>query len=186
MNRSIKILGLAGSLRAKSINKGALRASQELLPENASLDIADLSQIPFFNEDLEEGPLPQAVADFIAKAREADAILFATPEYNYSIPPVLKNALDWASREDESPLDGKPAALLSASLGMGGGMRVQYHLRQVCVVLNLEPINDPEVFIPYAAEKFDSEGHLTDERTRKAIKKLLEALFYKALSKANQ
>ncbi len=176
MTDKIKIVGFTGSLRRNSYNKAALRAAQKLLPEDAVLDIIDLSDIPFFNEDVEAQGLPDAVAVFKKKLSEADAILISTPEYNFSIPPVLKNALDWASRGDVLPLYGKPLAIMSASPSMLGGARVQYHLRQVCVSLNLIPLNKPEVFIANASTKFDEEGNLTDERTKKAIAGLLEAL----------
>ncbi len=176
MVKNIHILGFTGSLRRNSFNKAALRTAVELLPEGAKLEIADLSPLPFFNEDLEAEGLPQAVADFKTKIASADALLIATPEYNYSIPPVLKNALDWASRGSDSPLNGKPLAIMSASPGMFGGMRAQYHLRQVCGVVNLLPLNKPEVFIPNAHTKFDQDGKLTDEYSRKAIARLLQAL----------
>lgn len=175
MQKNIHIIGLTGSLRKHSYNKAALFAAKELLPGGAELEILDLSPLPFFNEDL-EGRVPQVVDDFKKKVAAADAILISTPEYNYSIPPVLKNALDWASRDESAPLSGKPLAIMSASLGMLGGARVQYHLRQVCVILNLLALNQPEVFIPFASEKFDANGKLTDEKTREAIGKLLQAL----------
>ncbi len=180
MDQKIKIIGFTGSLRKGSYNKSALLAAQKLAPEMAALEIFDVGVFPFFNEDLEPDNIPEAVKEFKEKLREADAILIATPEYNYSIPPVLKNALDWASRGADSPLSGKPVGIMSASPGYFGGARVQYHLRQVCVILNLLPLNRPEVFIPGAAEKFDANGDLTDERTRTGIKNLLEALVQKA------
>ncbi|QHI73615.1 NADPH-dependent FMN reductase [Aminipila terrae] len=176
MDKVIKIVGFTGSLRRNSYNKAALRAAQMLLPENAVLDILDLAEIPFLNEDLEAQGLPASVADFKKTLSEADAILISTPEYNFSIPPVLKNALDWASRGEPLPLYGKPLAIMSASPSMLGGARVQYHLRQVCVSLNLIPLNKPEVFIANANTKFDEAGNLTDERTRKSIEALLKAL----------
>lgn len=175
----INIVAFTGSLRRGSFNKSALRAAQELMPAGASLEIIDLAPIPFFNEDLEAQGVPQVVMEFKEKIALADALLIATPEYNYSIPPVLKNALDWASRGTDSPLSGKPTAIMSASPGMFGGARAQYHLRQVCVILNLQPLNRPEVFIMSAHTKFDQDGKLTDEYTRNAIAKLLEALVQK-------
>lgn len=178
-DKVIRIAGFTGSLRRNSYNKAALIAAQRLLPENAVLDIIDLADLPFFNEDVEAQGLPTAVADFMKKLSEADAILISTPEYNFSIPPVLKNALDWASRGDVLPMYGKPLAIMSASTGMLGGARVQYHLRQVCVSLNLIPVNKPEVFIAKANTKFDEDGNLIDERTQKAIKGLLKALVEK-------
>lgn len=175
-DKIIRIVGFTGSLRRNSYNKAALRTAQMLLPENAVLDIIDLAEIPFFNEDVEAQGLPAEVSVFKKKLSEADAILISTPEYNFSIPPVLKNALDWASRGDVLPLNGKPLAIMSASPGMLGGARVQYHLRQVCVSVNLMPLNKPEVFIAKANTKFDEEGNLIDERTKKSIERLLKAL----------
>jgi len=176
MDKGITILGFTGSLRQGSYNKAALRAAKELMPEGAVLNIVELGDIPFLNEDLEAEGIPQVVVDFKSKIADADALLIATPEYNYSIPPVLKNALDWASRGKDSPLSGKPAVIISASPGMLGGARVQYHLRQVCVSLNLLLINKPEVFIGNANTKFDEKGNLTDERTKNSISRVLEAL----------
>lgn len=175
-NNVIKIAGLAGSLREGSYNKAALIAARNLLPQNAVLEIIDLADLPFFNEDIEARGLPTSVVDFKEKLSEADAILISTPEYNFSIPPVLKNGLDWASRGDVLPLYGKPLGMMSASPSMLGGARVQYHLRQVCVALNLIPLNKPEVFIANANTKFDNAGNLTDEKTKKIIKDLLQAL----------
>ena len=172
----IKILGFTGSLRRKSYNMAALRAAKGLLPEGAELEIADLSKLPFFNEDVEAEGTPGVVDDFKGKIANADALLIATPEYNFSIPPVLKNALDWASRGSDSPLKGKPLAIMSASPGMLGGARVQYHLRQVCVGLDLKTLNKPEVFISRANKKFNEDGEITDDYTQRAIAKLLAAL----------
>lgn len=175
-NKIVKIAGFTGSLRRDSYNMAALRAAGTLLPENALLDIIDLSGLPFFSEDLEAEGVPPSVADYKSRLAEADAVLISTPEYNYSIPPVLKNALDWASRGEDLPLFGKPLAIMSASVGMLGGARVQYHLRQVCVALNLLALNKPEVFITNANTKFDEAGNLIDERTKNSIKRLLDAL----------
>lgn len=183
MPENIKILGFTGSLRIKSYNMAALRAATELLPEGADMEIFDLSQIPFFDEDLESEGVPQVIVDFKEKLAVTDAILISTPEYNYSIPPVLKNALDWASRGTEFPLSGKPLAIMSASPGMLGGARVQYHLRQVCTKLNLQTLNNPEVFITSANTKFDQDGKLIDDFTRKSISKLLKALVDKTLER---
>jgi len=176
MDKKINILGFTGSLRKGSYNKAALRAAKELMPEGSALDIIDLAGIPFFNEDVEAEGIPEAVADFKNKIAAADGLLIVTPEYNYSIPPVLKNALDWASRGKDSPLNGKHAAIMSASTGMFGGARSQYHLRQVCVMVNILLFNKPEVFIPKAKEKFDVNGKLTDEYSIDSISKLLKAL----------
>jgi len=175
----IKIVAFTGSLRVKSYNMAALRAAAEMLPEGVSMEIVDLSPIPFFNEDVEAEGVPQVIVDFKERLAEADAILISTPEYNYSIPPVLKNALDWASRGTKLPLSGKPLAIMSASPGIFGGARVQYHLRQVCVKLDLQTLNNPEVFITNANKKFDLDGNLIDDYTKRSIEKLLQTLINK-------
>jgi chromate reductase len=176
MNKPIRILGIAGSLRKTSFNRGALRAATELVPEGASIEIFELDGIPGFNQDEEQNP-PEKVAELKRKIREADAVLFVTPEYNYSIPGVLKNAIDWASRPyGDSAWNGKPAAIMGASVGAIATARAQYHLRQMMVFLNMFPINQPEVMIGNASEKFDDQGNLTDEATRDFIRQLLENL----------
>lgn len=170
------IVGITGSLRKDSYNKAALREAQQLLPPETELEIVDLSEIPFFNEDLEKDGLPQSVLQLAQKIEQADGLLMATQEYNYSIPPVLKNALDWVSRVQSYPLSGKPTAIFSAAMGAQGGARVQYHLRQVGVILNLKMVNQPEVFIGSAHTKFDEQGRLTDEDTKQHLADLLAAL----------
>jgi chromate reductase len=176
MTKSFKILGIAGSLRQKSYNKGALRAAQELLPPGVTLEVFDLAGIPPFSEDDEANP-PQRVIEFKKEIRAADAILISTPEYNYSIPGILKNAIDWASRPyGDSAWTGKPVAIMGASIGSIGTARAQYHLRQCFVFLNMFPVNKPEVMIANAAERFDAESNLTDERTKAHIRDLLQSL----------
>lgn len=173
MNKPIRILGIAGSLRKASFNHGALRAAAELAPEGATVEIFELDGIPGFNQDDEQNP-PEKAAELKRKIREADAILFVTPEYNYSVPGVLKNAIDWASRPyGDSAWSGKPAAIMGASVGGIATARAQYHLRQMMVFLNMFPINQPEVMIGNAGEKFDDEGNLTDETTKNFIRQLL-------------
>jgi len=176
MSKLVSILGFAGSLRKGSYNKALLRAALELLPKDAELEIFDLEGIPPFNQDLETH-MPARVKEFKAKIKAADAVLIATPEHNYSIPGVLKNAIDWASRPyGDNSLEGKPVAVMSASVGMLGGARAQYHLRQTFVFLDMHPINSPEVFVAYADQKVDDEGNLKDETAKKLIKELLENL----------
>jgi len=176
MGAEVNILGIAGSLRKGSYNKALLRAAAELLPANAALEIFDLEGITPFNQDLETDP-PGRVSGFKAKIRAADAILIATPEYNYSVPGVLKNALDWASRPyGDSAWPGKPLALMSASTGMLGGSRAQYHLRQTLLFLDVVVVSKPEVFVTFAGQKFDDKGKLTDEATRSVVATLLKAL----------
>lgn len=176
MDDSITILGFAGSLRKDSYNKALLRAAAELLPENARLEVFDLDGIPLYNQDLEKD-MPVIVKEFKSRIRAADAILIATPEYNYSMPGVLKNAIDWASRPPgDNSFEGKPLALMSASTGMLGGARAQYHLRQVFVTLNMQAVNRPEVLVSFAPKKIDEKGNVTDQRTREIMRKLLENL----------
>jgi chromate reductase, NAD(P)H dehydrogenase (quinone) len=176
MEKTLTILGIAGSLRKASYNRAALRAAQEYAPEGVKIEIFELDDIPPFNQDEEKNP-PQSVIELKQRVRAADAILFATPEYNYSIPGVLKNAIDWASRPyGDSAWNDKPAAIMGASMGTGGTVRAQYHLRQTFIFLNLHPINGPEVMITNAAERFDDQGNLKDEKTKEIIKKMLQNL----------
>jgi len=176
METKVKILGFAGSLRVGSYNKALLRAANDLLPENATLEIFELDGTPPFNQDLEED-MPRKVMEFKSKIREADALLIATPEYNYSVPGVLKNAIDFASRPyADNPFDGKPVAIMSASVGMLGGARAQNHLRQIFVFLNMYPINRPEVIVTFAQNKFDDNGNLLDDNTKKFLGQLLQNL----------
>jgi len=143
MVKPISILDFAGSLRKNSYNKALLRVALQLLPKNAKLEIFDLEGIPPFNQDL-ENHVPERVREYKKRIRAADAILIATPEYNYSVPGVLKNAIDWASRpHGDNAFEGKPVAIMSASTGMLGGARAQYHLRQMFVYLNMHAINRP-------------------------------------------
>jgi chromate reductase, NAD(P)H dehydrogenase (quinone) len=173
---AVKILGIVGSLRKNSFNKALMRVAMELVPANAQLEVFDIEGMPLFNQDLENQP-PDILKQFKAKIRAADAILIATPEYNYSIPGVLKNAIDCASRPyGDNALDGKPVALMGASIGMLGTARAQYHLRQSFVFLNMLPINRPEVMVAFAEKKCDQNGNLTDETTKKLVKELLENL----------
>ncbi len=176
MAKKVHILGFAGSLRRQSYNRAILAAASEMVPDDATFEIFDLEGIPPFNQDLELEP-PEKVRDFKARVRAADAILIATPEYNYSIPGVLKNAIDWASRPyGDNAFDGKPVGLMGASVGMLGTARAQYDLRRSFVFLNMLPLNQPEVMVPFAQDKVDGNGRLTDEKTRKKIRELLESL----------
>ena len=179
MADQIKILGIAGSLRKQSYNKGALRAAQELCPDGATVEVFDLEGIPPFNQD-DEKNVPAKVNELKQKIRAADAILLVTPEYNYGMPGVLKNAIDWASRPyGDNAWSGKPVALMSAALSMGGGVRAQYQLRQAFVFLNMDAVVQPEVAISNAPERFDKDGNLTDETSKKLIGQLLRNLVEK-------
>ena len=174
--KELTVLGIAGSLRKGSYNKSLLRAAVGLVPQDMNLEIFDLEGIPVFNQDTEQ-KMPEKVKEFKSKIKEADAMLIATPEYNYSVPGVLKNAIDWASRPyGDNPFDGKPVAIMSASIGMLGGARAQYHLRQIFVFLNMYPINRPEVIVPFAQDRFDAKGNLLDNDTKKFLGQLLQNL----------
>jgi chromate reductase len=173
MDSPLTILGIAGSLRQCLFNKTALLAAQELVPEGAKMDMFDLHGIPPYNQDEELKPVAEVV-EFKRRIHAADAILFATPEYNYGVPGVLKNAIDCASRPyGDNAWNGKPVAMISASIGVLGGARAQYHLRQSFVYLNMYPVNQPEVMIGSAQEKFDANGNLKDEAAEKLIRELL-------------
>ena len=172
----VKILGFAGSLRKDSYNRSLLRAALELVPEGTEIEIFDLEGIPLFNQDLENQP-SEKLTEFKARIRSADAILIATPEYNYSIPGVLKNAIDCASRPyGDNAFEHKPVAIMGASIGFAGTARAQYHLRQCFVFLTCFALNQPEVMVPFAQDKVDPEGKLTDLKTREKIRELLTSL----------
>lgn len=176
MGKTLTILGIAGSLRRASYNRAALRAAQELVPEGAKIEIFDLDGIPPFNQDEEKNP-PRKVIELKERIRAADAILFSTPEYNYSVPGVLKNAIDWASRPyGDSAWNDKPVGVMGATVSNLGTARAQYHLRQSFIFLNMHPVNGPEVMIGNAAERFDDQGNLKDANAREIIKRMLKNL----------
>ena len=174
-NNPIHILGISGSLRDRSYNTALLRAAAELLPPGVTLEISDLEGIPPFDED-EEKPFPEAVARLRARIAAADAVLFATPEYNSSMSGVLKNAIDWASRSPDMPLGKKPVAVMGASTGAFGTARAQLQLRQVLTHLGALVLPKPEVMVMFARDAFDENGRLTNETTREFLGKLLVAL----------
>jgi chromate reductase len=170
------ILGIAGSIREGSYNRAALRAAQALAPEGVTIETFDIKGLPGFSQDDETNPPPQVV-QLKQRIREADAILLVTPEYNYSVPGVLKNAIDWASRPyGDSAWTRKPVAIMGASVGTTGTARAQYHLRQMFVFLNMRAVNQPEVMISHAHKHFDEQGNLIDEAAKKLITQLLEEL----------
>jgi chromate reductase len=174
--QTLSVLGISGSLRRKSLNTAALRAVQELAPAGMQIGVADISGIPLYNEDVRERGFPPAVETLREQIRRADALLFVTPEYNYSIPGALKNAIDWASRPPDQPFAGKAAAVMGASPGVLGTARAQYHLRQTAVFLELRMLTRPEVMIGTATDRFDAEGRLVHAQTRDHIQKFLAAL----------
>jgi chromate reductase len=172
----MRVLGVSGSLRKASFNSAALRAAQGLAPAGMTIDIAEIGDIPLYNEDVRSAGLPPSVERFRAEIAGADALLVVSPEYNFSIPGVLKNAIDWASRPPDQPFNEKPVAIMGASGGPLGTARAQYDLRKVLYGLNAFVLNKPEVFIREAGTKFDAAGNLTDATTKEFIGKLLVSL----------
>jgi chromate reductase len=172
----LDIVGLCGSLRAASLNRMALNLAGECMPEGMQLSVAEIRDVPLFDGDLLAKGFPTPVAALRERIRKADGVLIVTPEYNFSIPGVLKNALDWVSRGDDQPFAFKPVAILTASPGPLGGARVQYDLRKVMLFMNAQVLAKPEVFIGGAAAKFDAEGRCTDETTRKFVGDQMAAL----------
>ncbi len=173
---SINVLGICGSLRAKSFNRSALLAAAELMPAGMQMTVADYADVPLFNQDVQDKGFPEAVMRLAQQIREADALLIASPEYNFSISGVLKNAIDWLSRVPAPPFKDKPVAILSATMGPLGGARQQYELRKVLGSQDALVLVKPEVFIGQAQTKFDAEGKLTDAATRKAVTDQMLAL----------
>lgn len=176
----MNVIGISGSLRKDSFNSMALRAACKLAPEGMRIEIADLAPIPLYNEDVRSAGWPASVSELKERIRAADAVLLVSPEFNFSVPGVLKNTLDWLSRPPAPPFDGKPVAIMGASTGILGTARMQYHLRQVLVYMNTFTVNKPEVFITQAATKFNAQGELSDAPTGQVITDLLVSL--KALS----
>jgi chromate reductase len=176
---SLRVLGISGSLRNGSFNTALLRAAVAIARADGlplAFDVADISAIPPYNEDIRTAGLPEPVQKFRNAIAAADALLFVTPEYNYSIPGVLKNAIDWASRPPSQPFADKTFAVMGASGGMSGTMRAQYHLRQIAVFLDMHALNKPEVFVRNARDLFDTDGVLRDQETRKLVSQQLAAL----------
>ena len=172
----LRVAGIAGSLRARSFNRALLRAAVELAPESLSIEIVPIEEVPLYNEDLERKGDPPAVAAMKRAIDEADGLLVVTPEYNFGVPGVLKNAIDWASRPPrKSVLQNKPAMILGASPGMLGAARAQMQLRQAFVFTETIVMPQPEVLVARAGEKFDDDLRLTDEKTRAHLAKALEA-----------
>jgi chromate reductase, NAD(P)H dehydrogenase (quinone) len=173
---NLTLLGISGSLRRGSYNTALIRIAQEECPTGVAFRTADISKIPPYNEDVRLLGDPPSVGLLKEQIRTADALLIATPEYNYSVPGVLKNAIDWASRPPEtSPFGNKPLAIMGAG-GMMGTARAQYHLRQIAVFTNMHPLNKPELFVRRAAEKFDEEGNPRNPMLRDQVRNLVAAL----------
>src|SRR5215471_1649676 len=173
----IKLLGISGSLRTRSYNSGALSVIGSVLPEDTEFEVASLTRLPFYNADVEQRGFPAEVESFRRKVAAADALIFAVPEYNFSVPGVLKNALEWLSRPPDSPTNGKPCAVFGASVSPRGTARGQFHFRHICVSLNMIPVNTPHVDITNAKTKFDAEGLLIDQASVDLIRQLVDELW---------
>lgn len=172
---TLKLFGICGSLQKKSLNRNLLRAAQGLVPDGVELSLNELHEIPLYNQDVFDAGLPDGVKAFRDGIAAADGILVASPEYNYSISGVLKNAIDWASRPPKPPLTDKPLGIMGASPGTLGTVRGQLALRQVCIFTNMIPMNKPEFLMAGAPSKFDAEGNLTDEESKKKLRDFLAA-----------
>lgn len=179
MSDQIKLLGISGSLRKSSFNTMLLNAAAQLLPEDVSMNIISFKNIPLYNADLDlpaAKQRPQVVEELRKAIAEADGLLIASPEYNYSIPGGLKNAIDWASRGEDSPLLRKPVAVIGATTGLWGTVRMQMTFHNVFLFLDMKPVYKPEVLIAQAEKKFDKDGHMTDEMAKKLVRQKLHAL----------
>ena len=170
---TLKVLSICGSLRKASLNMAALRACSELLPAGMTLEIGSIADLPMFNQDVLDQGMPPPVKRFRDQVAAADGLLIASPEYNFSIPSPLKNAIDWGSRAPNQVFHEKPVAIFTVAPGPVGGTRAQYDLRRVLSQLWGHVLPRPEVFITHAAGKFDAQGRLTDETTRKFLGELL-------------
>lgn len=176
-NSTIRLAGLSGSLRVASLNTALLRAVPSFVPSGVSVEIVGIGDLPLFNADLADGPAYEPVRRFRESIAQADGLVIVSPEYNYSIPGVLKNALDWGSRGGkDAPLQNKPAAIMGVTPGQFGTVRMQMHLRQMMVYNNMRPVNKPEVMINNALSKFDAAGTLIDPTTENLIRQQLTEL----------
>lgn len=174
--KPLRVLGICGSLRSASLNRMALALAGDSMPEGMTLDVLDWRAVPPFDADLLAEGFPPEVLAVRERIRRADAVLIATPEYNFSIPGMFKNLLDWVSRGDDQPLAGKPVAILSAATGPLGGARVQYDLRRVLLFVNATVLVKPEVFIGGAQVKFLPDGACIDAPTRQFVTAQMQAL----------
>ena len=178
-NPSLHFAGISGSLRAGSFNTALLKAATQLLPAGVTMEIIPIDNIPLYNADLDLPAVPErplSVQQLRNALARADALVIVSPEYNYSIPGGLKNAIDWASRGEDSPITNKPVAVMGATPGLWGTVRMQTAFLPVFVFLNNKPVLKPEVLVAEAQKKFDAEGNLIDEKTRDLVKKKLQAL----------
>ena len=175
MQQSVRVVALCGSLRQASFNRRLIGVAQAAAPAGMAIEIAEIRDLPLYDEDIEKAGMPAPVAWLRGQVAAADALLFACPEYNFSISGALKNAIDWASRPPNTPLTGKPYAIMGAG-GRLGAARAQYHLRQICGAFDMKPVNKPEVFVINAPAQFDQAGALTDETARGLIRDLVANL----------
>jgi chromate reductase len=174
----VRVLGVVGSLRKGSFNRALMDAVVEIAKAEApglAFTIAEIDDIPLYNEDVRSQGYPAGAQRFRDQIAAAQALLFVSPEYNYSVPGVLKNAIDWGSRPPNQPFSQKPFGVMGASGGMGGTARMQYHLRQIAVFLDMHPLNQPEIFLRSAKSLFSDDLKLTDQATRDAITKYVKA-----------
>ena len=179
MSDYIQLVGMSGSLRKGSYNTMLLKAALKLLPADVSMEIISIADIPLYNADLDlpaAKQRPEAVEHFRKMLTDADGILISSPEYNYSIPGGLKNAIDWASRGEDSPLLHKPIAVVGATTSLWGTARMQVAFHNVFLFLDMKPVYKPEVLVAQAEKKFDKNGNLIDEMAKKLLKQKLEAL----------
>jgi chromate reductase, NAD(P)H dehydrogenase (quinone) len=172
---ALTVLGISGSLRKGSYNTAALRAAQKLAPAGMTIELADLRQVPLYDEDVKQAGFPAVVDELRSRVRAADGILFATPEYNHSYSGVLKNGIDWISRPPNHPFTDKPIAIMSASPGALGAALGYYHLRQCFDFLDAHPLNRPSVIIANAGQRFDESGELKDDTTAQLLGQMLAA-----------
>jgi len=172
-NQTLRVLAMSGSLRKGSYNTAVVRACAALAPDGMTFDILDLAPVPLFSQDVEAAGMPDAVRDARERIAAADGVLIATPEYNSSIPGVLKNALDWFSRPPAHPFVGKPLAIIGASPGRLGTARAQLHLRQIMGRLNAVILTGPEVLISGADQAIGEDGSFTDDATASFVRQLL-------------
>ncbi len=176
MKESYTFVAISGSLRKGSYNTMALKAAQQLAPGNIFIEQLSIAEIPMYNADLHVKEFPEPVNKLADAVKDADAVIIVTPEYNYSIPGVLKNTIDFLSKHPAKPFNMKAVGIMSASPGLLGGVRAQYHLRQILVAVNAMCINIPEVMISQANSKFDEQGNLTDDKIKEFIQRFIQAL----------
>jgi chromate reductase, NAD(P)H dehydrogenase (quinone) len=176
MQPDIKIVGISGSLRAQSYNSSVLREVASLLPAGTVFSEASIADLPFYSSDVEQHGFPPVVESFRRAVAAADGLVFAIPEYNFSIPGVLKNALEWLSRPPNPPASGKACAMFGATVSPLGTARGQFHFRHICVSLNMIPVNTPHIDITNAKAKFDAQNKLTDQASLDSLRQLIVEL----------